>query len=129
MSTRVLFRVAAGPRIGFGHLVRSRTLAAALQMPAVVSLRGTPATARVAAGLGVRLCGSLAASLRKLRPALLVVDDPCRKAAQRAIRTARQLGIATASVHDLGLWQRIWRLCAKGDHHDGKQRHAQQHNP
>jgi hypothetical protein len=47
---RVLFHAAAGPRLGFGHLVRCRSLARALGVDARVSIRGSAAT-RVAAAL------------------------------------------------------------------------------
>jgi spore coat polysaccharide biosynthesis predicted glycosyltransferase SpsG len=103
VKAAVLFRAAAGPRMGFGHLVRCRTLAAALGTEAIVSLRGSRSSAKTATSLGLRLAGPLAAAIRRLRPALLVVDDPSSRAAARAVRAARRWGIATASVHDLGL--------------------------
>jgi len=40
----VVFRVAAGPRLGFGHLVRCRSLARALGVTPRVWLRGSAAT-------------------------------------------------------------------------------------
>jgi spore coat polysaccharide biosynthesis predicted glycosyltransferase SpsG len=89
--------------MGFGHLVRTRTVAAALGVPPVVSLRGSRAAVAAASKLGVSLTGSLAAVLRASRPTLLIVDDPCPAAAARSIRTAERLSVATASIHDLGL--------------------------
>jgi len=38
---RILLRVAAGPRLGFGHLVRARTLTRALDADVRISVRGT----------------------------------------------------------------------------------------
>ncbi len=51
----VLFRAAAGPRLGFGHLVRCRSLARALGVSPLVSLRGTSRTREAAIRLGVSL--------------------------------------------------------------------------
>ena len=45
----VVFRVAAGPRLGFGHLVRCRAIARALGVEPRVSIRGTAATRRAGA--------------------------------------------------------------------------------
>ena len=39
---RVLFRAPAGPRRGFGHLVRCRSLARALGVRPLIALRGGP---------------------------------------------------------------------------------------
>ena len=103
MNPCVLFRVAAGPRLGFGHLVRCRTIGAALGVRPVVSLRGTVGAARVAASLGLRLAGPLQTALRNVRPSLLVVDDPSLRWVARSIAAARRVGIATASLHDLGI--------------------------
>jgi spore coat polysaccharide biosynthesis predicted glycosyltransferase SpsG len=103
-SPRVLFRVAAGPRVGFGHLVRGRSLARALGVQASVSIRGSSATERAAASAGwdvhhVEGEAALAASGAHT----LVVDDPCPRHAARWIGWAKHLEILTATVHDLGL--------------------------
>ena len=101
---RVLFRVAAGPRVGFGHLVRCRSLSRALGVQTSVSIRGSSATGRVAAagGWDVRHIDTDAA-LAAYGAHVLVVDDPCPRHAARWIGWARHLGILTVAVHDLGL--------------------------
>lgn len=101
----VLFRVAAGPRIGFGHLVRALSLASALKVEPRLSVRGTGRTRQAARRLGARVVpGSQpGAVLAATAASLLVVDDRVagRTAAWR--RAARAAGIPIASVHDLGL--------------------------
>ncbi len=101
---RVLFRVAAGPSTGFGHLVRCRSLARALGVPPAVSVRGSRETRRTAAecGFDVRL-GGIALLRESARPDVLVVDDPSAQQATRWVRRARQLRIPVATLHDLGL--------------------------
>ena len=99
----VVFRVAAGPRLGFGHLVRCRSLARALGVAACVSIRGTAATRRRAARLGWTVLDDGRGGLATWRPSVLVVDDPCQAAAASWVQAARRLGIPVASIHDLGL--------------------------
>lgn len=102
---RVLFRVAAGPRLGYGHLVRARVLSRALGLsrPAVV-VRG-PQPARAAARrLGMTaLSGAPAALLARLRPDVLVLDDPSATAAAGWCRAGQGRGVPVVSLHDLGL--------------------------
>ncbi len=101
---RVIFYVAAGPRIGFGHLVRSRRLAEALAVRPIVALDGGAAARRTARKLGCEVvAGSRPNALAALRPSLLVVDHPKPGAAERWLRVARRLNVPTASVHDLGV--------------------------
>lgn len=101
----VLFRVAAGPRTGFGHLVRACSLAEALGVPPVVSVRGGGLARRTARRLGARVVNgaSAAAVLAAERPALLVVDDRVASATAAWRRRARALGIPIVGIHDLGL--------------------------
>ena len=99
---RVLFAVAAGPRIGFGHVGRSRALARALDVRHVVALRGTPATARAVHGLGAVVYARTGAALEQFDPALVVIDDPSVGHGGEALRQARQAGVPVASIHDLG---------------------------
>ena len=101
---RVLFRVAAGPRVGFGHLVRCRSLARALGVVPFVSVRGTDATRRAARAGGWDLVDLRSIrALAALEPSLIVVDDPSEAHAMPWVRWAQELGIPVASIHDLGL--------------------------
>jgi spore coat polysaccharide biosynthesis predicted glycosyltransferase SpsG len=101
---RVLFHVAAGPRVGFGHLVRCRSLARALGVPARVSVRGSAATRRIAAAAGWSMASSSSrAALAVERPDVLVVDDPSPACAGAWVRAARRAGVPVATIHDLGL--------------------------
>ncbi len=98
----VVCAVAAGPRLGFGHLVRSRSLARALDVPWRVCLRGSADTARAALSLGADLVhapfGDATAPV-----GLLIVDDPSPREAARWVAGARRRGIPVASIHDGGI--------------------------
>lgn len=93
----VVFRVAAGPRIGFGHLVRCRSLARALGVVPLVSIRGSRRTRELAVTRGWTTV------MPGTKPDLVVVDDPVAESADAWVRRARRLGVAVASIHDLGL--------------------------
>lgn len=104
----VVFRVAAGPRVGFGHLVRCRALARALGVTPLVAIRGTARTRALAAALGWTVLDSERPSLTGgpadgRAPDLIVIDDPDGPAAASWVRRGRRLGVPVASVHDLGL--------------------------
>ncbi|MDH4064135.1 MAG: hypothetical protein OEW19_07020 [Acidobacteriota bacterium] len=100
----VVFCAAAGPRLGFGHLVRCRSLARALGVEPVIALRGSRRTRdRATAMGGIVVDVSSAASLRALEPSLVVIDDPSATHAGRWLRRARTAGVPVATVHDLGL--------------------------
>jgi spore coat polysaccharide biosynthesis predicted glycosyltransferase SpsG len=101
---RVLFRVAAGPRLGFGHLVRARALARALGIRRPrVALRGPALVERTASRLGFAIVrGTASDLLRRIAPDVLVIDDPSAVAARRWRRPAAALGVPVASVHDGG---------------------------
>lgn len=107
-SRPVLFRVAGGHRLGFGHIVRAMSLAKALGVPAWLSVRGRENARRVARHLGAHLDErpldeTLAAGVQAEQRLLVVIDDPNRHAARRALRLARKHGAIVASVHDLGI--------------------------
>jgi UDP-2,4-diacetamido-2,4,6-trideoxy-beta-L-altropyranose hydrolase len=120
---RVLFRVAAGPKIGFGHLIRCRSLGRALGTTSLVSVRGSQATRSAAAarGLDVRP-GGLALLRGKHRPHVVVVDDPSPAAAAEWVSAARQLRIPTVTLHDLGLGQVDSELSIDGSIEPGVRR-------
>jgi spore coat polysaccharide biosynthesis predicted glycosyltransferase SpsG len=101
----VLFRVAAGPRTGFGHLQRALSLSRALHVPPVMSIRGSSATLRAARRLGVRVVdGSSARNiLLRQRPRILIIDDREARATAPWRRAARGLGVPIVSIHDLGI--------------------------
>jgi spore coat polysaccharide biosynthesis predicted glycosyltransferase SpsG len=100
----VLFRVAAGSRVGFGHLVRCRSLARAMDLVPRASVRGNDATRRAAIAMGWSLASSASrTALTTERPDVLVVDDPSAPHAATWVRAARRLGVPVATIHDLGL--------------------------
>jgi spore coat polysaccharide biosynthesis predicted glycosyltransferase SpsG len=96
----VLFRVAAGPQVGFGHLARSRVLARELGVPLHVSLRGSGKTAAVARRFGASVLPGGLHALARFKPQLVVVDDPDTDAGARWVVGARRRGVAVASIHD-----------------------------
>jgi spore coat polysaccharide biosynthesis predicted glycosyltransferase SpsG len=101
---RVLFRAAAGPRRGYGHLVRCRSLARALGVRPLVALRGGPRVVETAVALGCDVVtGGAAQVLRGVEPDVLIVDDPVAADARRWMHTARRVGCLIVSIHDLGL--------------------------
>src|SRR5436309_10845912 len=100
----VLFRAAGGPRVGFGHLVRCRSLARALGVEPIVSVRGSAQTCATARTLGLRVVDAIGdEAIRLTQPRVLVVDDPSADDALAWVKRARRLGIPVAAVHDLGL--------------------------
>jgi UDP-2,4-diacetamido-2,4,6-trideoxy-beta-L-altropyranose hydrolase len=100
----VLFTAAAGPRIGFGHLVRCRSLARALGIAPVVALRGTAATCRRALDSGWTVVDAQPGdALARSRPQVLVVDDPSPAVVREWTGQARRVGLPVATIHDLGL--------------------------
>jgi hypothetical protein len=99
----VVFRVAGSPRIGFGHVVRALHLARALGVAPCVSIRGTLAGGETARRLGAVLLPTTIAAVLRLRPRLLVIDDPSRTAALPWLRAARRHGVAVVSIHDGGI--------------------------
>ncbi|MEO7788445.1 MAG: hypothetical protein ABIX28_02635 [Vicinamibacterales bacterium] len=101
---RALFRIAAGPRLGFGHLVRARVLSRALGIERpLISLRGPVSAGASAKRLRMQLLsGTAAALVARVRPEVLVLDDPSAVAARPWCLAARRAGVPVASVHDLG---------------------------
>jgi spore coat polysaccharide biosynthesis predicted glycosyltransferase SpsG len=101
---RVLFRAPAGPRRGFGHLVRCRSLARALGVRPLIALRGGERVVAAAQALGCDvIAGAPAAVIARVAPHVLVVDDPIAADARRWMACARRAGCRVVTVHDLGL--------------------------
>jgi spore coat polysaccharide biosynthesis predicted glycosyltransferase SpsG len=101
---RALFRAPAGARRGFGHLLRCRSLARALGVRPLLSIRGPQHSVDVALRLGCDVVkGSARQLMTALEPDILIVDDPLSHDAARWMAAARKAGIAVASIHDLGL--------------------------
>ena len=101
---RILFRAAAGPRRGFGHLVRCLSLARALGVRPLMSVRGGMRVRDTALGLGADvLADDTPRVLRFVRPDVVVIDDPIATDAKRWMRAARRLGALVVTIHDLGI--------------------------
>ena len=99
---RVLFRAAAGPTVGFGHLVRCRSIARALGVIPTVSLRGSRETASTASMRGFEVRKGGVALLRGTsRPDVLVIDDPMAQHAERWVRRAREARVPVDTLHDV----------------------------
>ncbi|MFI5178987.1 MAG: hypothetical protein ACHQO8_10505 [Vicinamibacterales bacterium] len=99
-ALRVLFRAAAGPRVGFGHLVRCRSLARAMGVEPLVSVRGSAATRRAAAAMGLTVVDD---GWPMSGASVVVVDDPSAVSAAEWVRRAKRAGVPAATIHDLGL--------------------------
>ena len=96
-SGRCVVRVAAGPRLGYGHLMRARALAQHLAMQVSLSVRGGAAAARAARSMGLQLTKDRTSLTRA---DLLVVDDPSLKHGRPWIARAKRAGVPSVSVHD-----------------------------
>lgn len=99
----VLFRIAAGPKVGFGHVARCRAVAAALGVVPRVSVRGGAATRRAIARLGLSVVPGGLRALDRLHPAMVVVDDPSAADARPWVDGARRRGIPVAALCDGGI--------------------------
>ena len=101
---RVLFRVAAGPRRGFGHLVRSISLARAMGVRPLLCLRGPSEVEDTAVALGADvLTDGKPRSVSLLEPDVVVIDDPVASASRPWVAAARRTGAVVVTIHDLGL--------------------------
>ena len=98
----VVFRAAAGPRLGFGHLVRCRSLARALGVTPRVWVRGSAVTRAAARGLGCEVLPETLALGDVGAAPVLVVDDPSPTAAAAWVRRARAAGVPVCTMHDAG---------------------------
>jgi spore coat polysaccharide biosynthesis predicted glycosyltransferase SpsG len=100
---RVLFCVAAGPRRGFGHLLRCRALARALGVRPLIAVRGGTSVVDTALALGCDVVkGHPRRAVAALAPDVVIVDDPIAAPAARWMAAARRRGSLVVSIHDLG---------------------------
>jgi UDP-2,4-diacetamido-2,4,6-trideoxy-beta-L-altropyranose hydrolase len=114
-ALRVLFRAPAGPRRGFGHLVRCRSLARALGVRPLIAIRGGHRARAAARALGCDVMdGVPAAVIARVAPHVVIVDDPIASDARRWIACARRFGCRVVTVHDLGLGAREGDLVVDG---------------
>jgi spore coat polysaccharide biosynthesis predicted glycosyltransferase SpsG len=101
---RVVFRAAAGPRRGFGHMVRCLSLARALGVRPLLSVRGGASVRETAVALGGDVLEDDGIRvLSRIRPDVVVIDDPIASDARRWMQAARRLGALVVTIHDLGL--------------------------
>jgi hypothetical protein len=99
-TTYALFRVAAGPRIGHGHLRRAEALAGALGRPARISIRGRSGISTTLAAVASAGAGT---TLDDVRPRVLILDDPHAAHGQAWVEAATRRQLPVVSLHDLGL--------------------------
>jgi spore coat polysaccharide biosynthesis predicted glycosyltransferase SpsG len=99
-APRILFRVASGPRRGFGHVVRALRLGAALRARVWISVSGPIPAIRPTRG--VRLSRQDTDLLDSVRPAMVVLDTPVVADGTRWLRAARRRGLPVVSIHDGG---------------------------
>ena len=118
---RCVFRIAAGPRIGFGHLMRARALARALGVRPLVSVRGGDAARRAACRAG---CHVLPPDRDPCDVgSLVVVDDPSPEHTRRWVARARRRQLLTVSIHDGGMGHSMADLvvdASAASGHDGR---------
>lgn len=107
---RILFRCPAGPRRGFGHLVRCLSLAKALDVRPLVSVRGSRRVSETALVLGADVLRDATPQvIEKMSIDVVVIDDPIETQAREWIAAARAAGALVVTVHDLGIG------CPEGD--------------
>jgi UDP-2,4-diacetamido-2,4,6-trideoxy-beta-L-altropyranose hydrolase len=103
-DARVLFVAAAGPRRGYGHLVRCISVARALGVRPLLAVRGSQRVKETALALGADVLPDASPKvIRALCPDIVIVDDPIAREARRWMTAARRAGALVVSVHDLGI--------------------------
>ncbi|HVW06615.1 MAG TPA: hypothetical protein VHB78_16540 [Vicinamibacterales bacterium] len=95
----VLFAVAAGPEIGFGHLVRCAHLADALGVSRELALRGSVRTLHTALRFGWSVHRG-PRLLEHTSPDVLIVDDPSASHTAEWVRRARRWRVPVVTIHD-----------------------------
>lgn len=106
-TSRILFHLAAGPRIGSGHLVRATRLAALVGIDAVFSVRGAVHALRVP-GRRAQLAkpGRPVDVIEAVQPSVIVVDDPSAIHAAAWVAAARAAGRPVVAFADAGVGAR-----------------------
>jgi hypothetical protein len=95
--------------------MRALRLAALVNRPAVLSVRGVEAALRVPAGPLERIADSAASTaLARLRPDVLVIDDPNERAGRRWLAAARRYACPVVSLVDSGIGTRAADLVIDG---------------
>src|SRR5688500_384916 len=103
-DARVLLAAAAGPRRGYGHLVRCVSFARALGVRPLIAVRGKRRVIDAALSLGADVVAEATPSVvGALRPDVVIVDDPIASRARPWIVAARRAGALVVTVHDLGI--------------------------
>jgi spore coat polysaccharide biosynthesis predicted glycosyltransferase SpsG len=103
-DARVMFVAAAGPRRGYGHLVRCVSFARALGVRPLIAIRGSRRVIETALALGADVLPDAGPRvIRAMRPDVVIVDDPVERTARRWMAAARRAGALVVSVHDLGI--------------------------
>lgn len=115
-SGPVLFRVAAGPTIGSGHLVRAFRLSSLIDRPAVFCVRGARAAdLRVPLAVPFRVPdGDPRVVLERVQPCVLVVDDPSERAGRPWVEAARGTSCRSLAFADAGIGTRCADMVVDG---------------
>jgi spore coat polysaccharide biosynthesis predicted glycosyltransferase SpsG len=95
----VLFAVAAGPELGFGHLVRAGRLADELGVRRELVLHGPEDARDVALAFGWTV-HETSDAIAALEPDLVIVDDPSEVRTERWVARARRAEIAVVVIED-----------------------------
>ena len=103
-DARVLFVAAAGPRRGYGHLVRSLSFARALGVRPLLAVIGRRSVVEAALALGADVVRDASPTVvARIRPDVVIVDDPVETRARHWIAAARRANALVVTVHDLGI--------------------------
>jgi spore coat polysaccharide biosynthesis predicted glycosyltransferase SpsG len=112
---RVLFRCPAGPRRGFGHLIRCLSLAKALEVRPLVAVRGGRRVAETALVLGADVISDATPKvIDSMHIDVVVIDDPIAAQGCEWVAAARRAGALVVTIHDLGIGCRDGDLVIDG---------------
>ena len=112
-QARIVFVAAAGPRWGYGHLVRCISFAHALGVRPLMIVRGEKCVVETALALGADVVpNATPATLEAFCPDVVIVDDPVEAKSQRWIAAARRSGALVVTVRDRATESRAASLAA-----------------